>query len=262
MPHAPHIQPLAAPAHWRTVDFISDLHLSADEPATFDLWADYLARTQADAVLMLGDVFEVWVGDDAAAVPGSFEARCLQALGHCRAELGFMHGNRDFLVGPGFLARHGLRFLPDPCLLHWPDQRLLLSHGDLLCIDDLPYQRFRQQVRQPAWQRDFLTRPLAERQALARHMREQSQAQQASTELWADVDPALARQWLLQAQAPTLIHGHTHRPADHTLPSGPQGQALQRRVLSDWHVDAHTRRAQVLRRQPDGRLQRLDPRDA
>lgn len=262
MPHVPSIEPIAAPAHWRTVDFISDLHLSAEAPQTFALWADYLARTQADAVLILGDWFEVWVGDDAARVAGSFEAHCLQALTHCTADLAFMHGNRDFLVGADFLAEHGLRWLPDPCVLHWPEQRLLLSHGDLLCTDDLPYQRFRQQVRQAAWQHDFLARPLTERQALARHMREQSQAQQAASTVWADVDDTLARHWLLRAQANTLIHGHTHRPADHPLGHDTTGQALQRIVLSDWHLDANTRRAQVLRRHPDGQLSRLDPQDS
>lgn len=249
---------LQAPAHWRMVDFISDLHLRPEEPQTFDAWARYLGATPADAVFILGDLFEVWVGDDAAA-PGSFEARCGQVLADGRAELFFMHGNRDFLVGPDFLARHGVRALADPTVLIAASQRLLLTHGDLLCTDDVDYQRFRAQVRAAGWQRDFLARPLAERQAIARQMRAQSEAHQATQAVYADVDEPLARQWLAAADARAMIHGHTHRPADHVLGLDAQGRALTRVVLSDWHVDARTRRAQVLRLTVGGTLARLDP---
>jgi len=249
---------LQAPAHWRTVDFISDLHLRPEEPQTFDAWAHYLGATPADAVFILGDLFEVWVGDDAAA-PGSFEARCGQVLADCRADLLFMHGNRDFLVGPDFLARHGVRELADPTVLIAAGQRLLLTHGDLLCTDDVDYQRFRAQVRAAGWQRNFLAHPLAERQAIARQMRTQSEAHHASQAVYADVDEPLARQWLAGANATTMIHGHTHRPADHTLGADARGRALTRVVLSDWHIDAHTRRAQVLRLTVGDALVRLDP---
>ena len=169
---------LHAPDRWRTVDFISDLHLKPEEPKTFEAWAAYMARTRADAVIILGDWFEAWVGDDAAA-PGSFEARCGQVLDDCRADLAFMRGNRDFLVGGDFLARHRVRDLADdPTVLVWAGQRWVLSHGDLLCTADLPYQQFRQQVRSSDWQRAFLARPLPERQAIARQMREHSEARQ------------------------------------------------------------------------------------
>lgn len=255
----PALGALQTPARWRTVDFISDLHLRPEEPQTFDAWARYLGATHADAVFILGDLFEVWVGDDAAAVPDSFEARCGQVLDACRTDLLFMHGNRDFLVGADFLASHGVRALADPTVLVAAGQRLLLTHGDLLCTDDVDYQRFRAQVRAAGWQRDFLARPLAERQAIARQMRAQSEAHQAAQAVYADVDEPLARQWLDAADATALIHGHTHRPADHALGTDAQGRPLTRVVLSDWHIDARTRRAQVLRLSADGALARLDP---
>lgn len=248
-----------APGHWHTLDFISDLHLAPEEPGTFALWTQYMRQPGADAVIILGDLFEAWVGDDAAAVPGSFEAECAQVLADCPADLAFMRGNRDFLVGRGLLDRLGVHELPDPCRLDWQGESLLLSHGDLLCVDDTAYQQFRRQVRSPAWQQEFLARPLAERQALARHMRAQSQAAQAAVETLADVDDPSARQWLLQAGVRCLIHGHTHRPADHGLGQDPAGRPLTRIVLSDWHVDAHTRRAEILRLRPGESPQRIDP---
>ena len=252
---------LHAPDRWRTVDFISDLHLKPEEPKTFEAWAAYMARTRADAVIILGDWFEAWVGDDAAA-PGSFEARCGQVLDACRADLAFMRGNRDFLVGGDFLARHRVRDLADdPTVLVWAGQRWVLSHGDLLCTADLPYQQFRQQVRSSDWQRAFLARPLPERQAIARQMREHSEARHAATTPanYAHTNAELARQWLHTAGARTLIHGHTHQPADHALGTGADGHAITQVVLSDWHIDACTHRAQVLRLTADGARTRLDP---
>lgn len=252
-----------APAGWRTVDFISDLHLNAGEPGTVDAWAQYMCRTRADAVIMLGDVFEAWVGDDGAS-RGSFEAGCGEVLDACRADLVFMRGNRDFLVGSEFLSRHGMRDLPDdPTVLVRADgQRLLLSHGDLLCVADTAYQNYREQVRSPAWQQQVLALPLAQRRAMARQMREQSSALQAELDpaQHADADDALARQWLEQADAAVLIHGHTHKPADHALGRDASGRALTRLVLSDWHVDDAQYRAQVLRLDAGGSLTRLDPR--
>lgn len=258
MARVPALAELAAPAHWRTIDFISDLHLKPEEPRTFDAWARYMADTRADAVFILGDLFEAWVGDDAAGA-GSFEARCGQVLAGCRAELAFLRGNRDFLVGAAFLAGCQVRDLADPTVLAFAGRRYLLSHGDLLCTDDVDYQRFRRQVRSAAWQRAFLARPLAERQALAQQMRAASQARHAAQPVYAHADAALARQWLRESAATTLIHGHTHQPADHALGVDAQGRALTQVVLSDWHIDAATRRAEVLRLAAGGTWQRLDP---
>jgi UDP-2,3-diacylglucosamine hydrolase len=260
MTTVPRFGVLTAPEHWRTVDFISDLHLKPEEPRTFEAWARTMRATRADAVVILGDLFEAWVGDDAAA-PGSFEHRCGEVLDACRADLAFMRGNRDFLVGAGFLARHGVRDLADPTVLAFAGQRLVLTHGDLLCTGDVPYQQFRAQVRGDEWQRAFLARPLPERQAIAQQMRQHSEARHAATAPadYAHADAALARRWLLAADATTLIHGHTHQPADHPLGRDEAGRALTQVVLSDWHVDGGTRRAQVLRLSSSGTLERIDP---
>lgn len=249
-PTTPRFAELSAPANWRVVDFISDLHLQAQEPATAQSWQDYLARTTADAVFILGDLFEVWVGDDSlAGAPTdgrteAFEQHCvltLRAASRQRA-LYFMHGNRDFLVGAAFAQAAGVTLLDDPTLLQFGGRRWLLSHGDALCLADADYQRFRQQVRGAAWQQSFLTRPLAQRRELARQLRSDSEARKRSGADYADADPALTQAWLEAVQAQCLIHGHTHRPADHALPGG-----RMRRVLSDWDAAAHPPRAEVLR---------------
>ncbi len=240
----PRCEELAAPAHWRTVDFLSDLHLQASEPATLAAWRHYLQTTPADALFILGDLFEVWVGDDALDEPGSFEARAcalLQAASR-RHALFFLHGNRDFLIGPGFARCTGVTLLHDPTVLVWQGQRLLLSHGDALCLQDVDYQRFRQQARSQAWQQHFLAQPLAQRRAQARGIRAESEARKQSGAVYADVDAAAAAAWLQAARAATLVHGHTHRPGEHAL-----GPGLARTVLSDWDLAAHPPRADVLR---------------
>lgn len=241
---------LAAPARWRTLEFISDVHLHVEEPATARAWQAYLSGCQADALFILGDLFEVWVGDDVLADPPEFLAECVQALHRLsqRCALHFMPGNRDFLAGAGLMQACGAQMLADPTVLVIGTQRLLLSHGDALCLDDSDYLRFRQQVRSPDWQRAFLARPLDERQALARQLRAQSQQQQAQRQALgqglAEVDAAAAVQWLRAHRASVLLHGHTHRPGRHEL-----GPGLSREVLSDWDARAQPPRAQVLRLQ-------------
>ncbi|QFZ87763.1 UDP-2,3-diacylglucosamine diphosphatase [Variovorax paradoxus] len=239
----PAFSELVAPPAWRTVDLISDLHLQASELATFEAWQGYLQTTPADALVILGDLFEVWVGDDAADQPG-FEAQCVELLQRAaqRMPVFFMHGNRDFLVGKAFAAQCGLTLLDDPTVLVLHGERWLLSHGDALCLDDTEYLQFRAQVRTPEWQAAFLARPLEERRALARAIRTQSEDRKRDpSALWADVDANAAREWLQRAGASALIHGHTHRPAVHDL-----GHGLRRIVLSDWDVAAHPPRAQLL----------------
>lgn len=246
---APQPPELIAATGWRAVDFISDLHMQADDPDTFEAWRRYLADTPADAVFMLGDLFEVWVGDDAARVPDSFEARCATVLREAarRRPLFFMHGNRDFLIGADFLSNASMTALHDPCVLVFAGERWLLSHGDALCLDDTDYQAFRAQVRSPEWQNAFLSRPLAERQAVARGLREQSEARKRRIMQHADVDAPTARSWLQAARCATLIHGHTHLPAEHAL-----GASLRRVVLSDWDARARPPRMQVLRLDASG----------
>jgi UDP-2,3-diacylglucosamine hydrolase len=289
---APHVGRLQAPATWRQVDLISDLHLGPELPRTAQALLDHLRHTPADAVLLLGDIFEVWVGDDLVlpmAGPVRPEAVFEHGLSLALAEiaasyarsgrlLGFMAGNRDFLVGPAWLAATGITALADPTRLDLQGRRWLLSHGDALCLDDEPYQRFRAEVRSPAWQQTFLARPLDERLAMARQMRQASQARHAELkaaspgaaldELYADVDHPTARAWLSAAGASTIIHGHTHRPAAHALgevrfdagscSDGPL--AAERLVLSDWDLD-HGQRAEVLRLDALG-AHRLPPSSA
>jgi len=253
----PQIAELVAPQTWRTVDFISDLHLNANEPATFAAWRQYLENTPADAVFILGDLFEVWVGDDALGhdltAGVGFEDRCAQTLvtAASRLALFFMHGNRDFLVGQALMDRCNASLLVDPTVLSFADHRWLLSHGDALCLADTDYLTFRAQVRSADWQQAFLAKTLGERQAIALGLRRQSQARKASGAIYADVDHDAARKWLQAARANTLIHGHTHRPGQHDL-----GGGLQRVVLSDWDAAAQPPRAEVMRLTAAG-LQRL-----
>lgn len=235
-----------APPAWRSIDFISDLHLAADTPLTFEAWAAHLRHTSADAVVMLGDLFEVWIGDDVRHQP--FESACLEVLEEVapRLTLAFMAGNRDFLIGADWLHdAHTIR-LQDPTLLEAFGQRIVLMHGDELCRSDTGYQRFRQFVRQPAWQAAFLAKPLAERQAMARQIRDASEQKKAEggAEVWADLDADEMLQTLSASHATTLVHGHTHRPATDALAPG-----RVRHVLSDWDLDGHhgPARAEVLR---------------
>lgn len=252
-PTVPRAEELSAAPAWRTVDFLSDLHLDPGHEATVQALAGYLARTPADAIFLLGDLFEVWVGDDALADPGSFESRCCALLTQAARQraLYFLHGNRDFLIGEGFARASGAALLPDPTVLAFAGQRWLLSHGDALCLDDAEYQRFRVLARSPAWQQSFLAVPLAQRRAQARGMRAQSEARKHSGAWYADVDHPAALAWLQAANAQALIHGHTHRPATHVLAPG-----LLRHVLSDWDLDATPPRAEVLRLTAEG-LERL-----
>ena len=242
---------MAAPT-WRVIDFISDLHLQATDVATFNVWRQFMQTTPADAVFIMGDLFEVWVGDDTLQ-SGSFEFQCADAIRQTTARIPvfFMHGNRDFLVGSALMDLCTARLLDDPTVLVFESRRYLLSHGDALCIDDLPYMRFRAQVRSPEWQQAFLAQPLQARQAIARGLRQQSEARKQSGAEYADVDLQAARQLLQDAHALRLIHGHTHKPAEHDL-----GDGMRRVVLSDWDADAQPARAEVLRLSTDG-LQRI-----
>ena len=249
---------LVAPPAWRGIDFISDLHLADDTPLGFVAWRDYMLHTNADAVFILGDLFEAWVGDDARHE--GFEARGAAVLTEAasRRSIAFMVGNRDFLLGDEMLAACGVLALSDPTVLSAFGERVLLSHGDAWCIADVDYQQFRRQVRDPAWQAQVLARPLAERRALARSIRSESARKAAEHRgEWFDVDTSTALRWMTAADTPTLVHGHTHRPATESLAPG-----FTRHVLSDWELDHGTApRAQVLRWR-DGRWARLPPADA
>ena len=238
-----------APAAWWAIDFISDLHLAASTPRTFEAWALHLRHTRADAVFILGDLFEVWVGDDLAE--RGFEARCVKVLSQAAASkaIAFMAGNRDFLVGDAMLEASGVMRLHDPTQLCAFGAQVLVSHGDALCLDDTAYQRYRSVVRRPGLQRAFLALPLSWRRALGRAARRRSESLHPSRERRSvDVDAAATFGWLDAAEVPVLIHGHTHAPASHELAPG-----TVRHVLSDWDLDGHgVPRAEVLRWTADG----------
>lgn len=235
-----------APSHWKTLAFLSDVHLHAADRSTFEAWASAVQSMQADVLFILGDLFEVWVGDDVLTHPteGPFWNRCAQVLSGAvqRMPVYFMPGNRDFLVASHFLKLTGLKLLTDPTLIEWPHARWLLGHGDLLCTDDQAYLAFRAQVRNPHWQAEFLSRPLDERLELARQMRMESAKQQAQSGAnWVDVNIQAVEEWLDNTDATILIHGHTHMPAMHTL-----ANSRMRVVLSDWDANATTPRTHWL----------------
>ena len=260
-PRLPLLWEMTAPIGWTAIDFISDLHLSSATPKTFEAFAQHLHNTDADAVFILGDLFELWVGDDAR--DGTFEAQCVEVLTEAssRRTVAFMQGNRDFLLGSQMLKTCGVMALPDPTVLLAFGERMLLAHGDALCLADKPYQAFRSMVRSEAWQQNFLRKPLSERRALGARMRSESaglKAKQTSAE-WTDIDTACAVRWMHEAGTPSLIHGHTHRPATEAMAPG-----YTRWVLSDWDLDIDMDtdstggipRAEVLRWQQSGLTRR------
>ena len=220
-----------------TTLFISDLHLDAAAPEITGQFHDFLAReaTTAEALYILGDLFEVWVGDDD---DDPHHAGIIAALGRL-TESGtpgyFMHGNRDFLIGERFATMTGFTLLPDPSPVDLYGHDVLLSHGDRYCTDDVEYQAFRKQSRDPGWQAAMLALPLAERRAVARNIKAESNAATAgkSMEIM-DVNAAAVAGALSDAGVAILLHGHTHRPAVHRLP-GPEGTAT-RIVLGDWYT--------------------------
>jgi UDP-2,3-diacylglucosamine hydrolase len=250
------LQVFEAPETWRTVDFISDLHLQENELTTFEVWQAYMQNTTADAVFILGDLFEVWVGDDAAD-QHVFLQKCAAVLKACasKRQVAFMRGNRDFLVGSAFLNKCHVLDLQDPMVLNFASQKWLLSHGDAGCLGDKDYQSFRQVVRQAHWQEDFLAKTLTERESIARQLRSQSEIlKKNSSAVYADVADEWSTQMLQEAGATCLVHGHTHRPALHSLSEAP---LMQRYVLSDWDAASIRPRAEVLRWHVEGKVERI-----
>lgn len=192
--------------------------------------------TAADALYILGDLFEYWIGDDDMETGMNAEVvAALRGLTDSGTPVFFMHGNRDFLIGDAFARAARLSLLPDPILIELHGQRVLLMHGDTLCTDDVEYQRFRKLVRDPAWQSDFLARPLDQRRREVEDMRRRSEASKREKSMAImDVSPdAVAETLRIFAYPPLLIHGHTHRPARHQIAI--DGHQCERIVLADWH---------------------------
>jgi UDP-2,3-diacylglucosamine hydrolase len=218
--------------------FISDLHLSEDRPETLALFLGFLA-TRASGVgslFILGDLFDAWIGDDDDRPAHRAVIDALRRLTDQGTDCGLMHGNRDFLIGRRFARAAGCRVLRDPARIMLGGEPLLLMHGDLLCTDDLAYQRFRRRVRNPVVKRLFLLRPLASRRQVAADYRAKSAVATAEkTAQIMDVSPAEVARRMQRAKVRRLVHGHTHRPADHALRLG--DRTAHRHVLSDWHPE-------------------------
>ncbi|MFA5662794.1 UDP-2,3-diacylglucosamine diphosphatase [Castellaniella sp.] len=221
-----------------TIWLAADVHLGEHGPQTARAFSRFLqaASGQADALILCGDLFDAWIGDDdALRYPPAWLQAAVQALRQAAAAvpLYLMHGNRDFLMGPALASYLGAHLLAAPLRLQTDAGPLLLAHGDEYCVDDVGYQRFRRIVRQAWVQRLFLKLPLAWRRAAARQARQRSQrAQRAKTMQIMDVNPRAVSAALRIAGCTTLVHGHTHRPAVHRFEL--DGQPAQRHVLPDW----------------------------
>ena len=217
--------------------FVSDLHLSPDRPQSTRIFFRFLEREArgADALYILGDLFEYWVGDD--DLGDAFNAGIAAALARLVAAgvpAYLMHGNRDFVIGEAFARASAVKLLPDPTLLSLYGQATLLMHGDTLCTLDLEYQAFRHEARSPAWIDKLMQQPLAQRKTAVEALRRRSeQEKRAKPAEIMDVAPDEVEAQLRRHSYPRLIHGHTHRPARHVHIV--DGHACERWVLADWY---------------------------
>lgn len=219
-----------------TTLFISDLHLTASRPRITDLFIDFIEREarRADALYILGDFFEYWIGDDALDQAEYRPiARTLRAAA-AETSISVMRGNRDFLLGPRFERETGCRLIEDPTVIDLYGVPVLLMHGDTLCTDDVDYLAFRKMTRAPGWQREFLAKSAAERDAIARRNRELSRESTArkAPEIM-DVTQTAVEAAMRAHNVRRLIHGHTHRPGEHAFEL--DGQTARRLVLGDWY---------------------------
>jgi UDP-2,3-diacylglucosamine hydrolase len=214
--------------------FISDLHLTEERPETNERFIRFIEEKApgAQALYILGDFFEYWVGDDDLAEP--FNAVIAGLLRRLSIPMYFMHGNRDFLIGERFCAATGVQLLADPTVTEIEGEKTLLMHGDTLCTDDLEYQAFRRKARDPAFQAAFLAKSLPERRVAVAKMREKSKEVVGGKPAdIMDVNDGAVRQALQSHGARRLIHGHTHRPGRHAVEAG--GVHCERWVLPDWY---------------------------
>lgn len=241
--------------HW----FISDLHLDADRGRAARLFRDFLTGQvrPGDTLYILGDLFEAWIGDDDDDPSARSVLAALAEQSAHEVALFFMHGNRDFLVGAGFCQATGCQLLGDYAKIEVFGTPVLLTHGDLLCTDDVEYMNLRATVRDASWQREFLAQPLTERRRIAADMRAQSQTEIAAkpTDIM-DVNASAVATTMREFDVRLLLHGHTHRPAVHELML--DGKPAKRIVLGAWHDEAS-----IVRWDEQGfSLDRLTARDA
>lgn len=221
-----------------TTLFISDLHLEESRPDITEAFLGFLKEKAhgVEQLYILGDFFEAWIGDDERTPLQEQIAAALRAVSDSGTEIFLMHGNRDFLIGHDFCDRAGATLLDDPTVVDLYGTPTLLMHGDSLCTADVEYQKFRANMRNPQWQQMILQRPLADRQQMARQLREISMAKnQGKAETIMDVTPEEVVNDMETHGVQRLIHGHTHRPAEHHLQAN--GQPAKRIVLGDW--DTH-----------------------
>lgn len=238
-----------------TTLFISDLHLDAVRPQVTHWFLEFLKTEarRAQALYILGDFFEVWIGDDDPDSHATEVMAGVRELTDSGVPVYFMHGNRDFLIGEGFAKTTGCQLLADPCVVDLQGTPTLLMHGDTLCTDDAEYQEFRRQVRKPEWQQAFLARPLAERRAFAARVRTTSQQRNAAkADYLMDVNQHEVERRMQEHGVTRLIHGHTHRPAIHCFAA--HGRKYTRIVLGDWYEQSSVLKLD------DGRLELHDQR--
>lgn len=219
-----------------TTLFIADVHLGEEHPGISERFVSFIEHQarNAEALYILGDLFEVWVGDDVIIAEHQPALDALRRLAKDGVSVYVMHGNRDFLLGADFEKATGCHLLSDPFVIDLYGQKTLLMHGDVLCTEDHDYQTFRAQVRDTHWQRQFLNLTAEQRLATARHYRQQShqRSQEKNMEIM-DVTPAAVTTAMLLHGVQWLIHGHTHRPAIHELTVN--NAKAERIVLGDWY---------------------------
>lgn len=239
--------------------FVSDLHLQASLPRTTETFFDFLTRAKKSQQLyLLGDIFEYWAGDDDMTTP--YNRRVVDAIrdvSDSGVKVFWMAGNRDFLVGADFARASGAIILPDPFVATLAGQRLVLTHGDAQCTDDVAYMDFRAQVRQADWQQQFLAMPLVQRKAIIDGMRHESRAaQSAKSRDIMDVNAGAIAALFESSATSLMIHGHTHRPACHQYGKGNESRV--RYVLPDWDCEGEPIRGGWIALENDGTIKRYD----
>ena len=215
--------------------FLSDIHLCESRPSITDAFVSFLNKVtnEVDALYILGDLFEYWIGDDSNQHENVIEA--LKKLTDRHIQVFLMHGNRDFLIGSAFEKKTGAVLLNDPILVEIFGKKILLCHGDTLCTDDIEYQSFRDKIRSESWKNEFLKKSLSERVSIANEFRKESELNKKKKSLEImDVNLDEVNRTLIQFNYPDfLIHGHTHRPNQHSI--NLDGHQIQRIVLGDWY---------------------------
>ncbi|HED33554.1 MAG TPA: UDP-2,3-diacylglucosamine diphosphatase [Gammaproteobacteria bacterium] len=216
--------------------FISDLHLSPERPEIIQLYINFLNQqaAQASSLYILGDLVEYWLGDDDKAEGLNAVFSCMKERAERGLDIYLMHGNRDFLMGQSLAQRAGCTLITEPYIAEFNNTPVLLMHGDTLCTDDVRYQQFRTLLRSRQWKEDFLGKSLTEREQIAEGLRNQSKEEtQSKAEDIMDTNVDAVAQAFNQHKVPLMIHGHTHRPAIHSLTV--DNKSVKRVVLGDWY---------------------------